>query len=104
LKCNEAIRAVSKAKPRVRMEEVHEKKDCLFLTNEAVMLLKTKDRQNERSRTNPILLRGKASQARTVESPLRIGLVPSKASLIEPPRGEVISLRRIQSATARGDG
>ena len=32
-----------------------EKKECLFLTNEAIMLLKTKDRQNERSRTKPIL-------------------------------------------------
>ena len=31
------------------------KKECLFLTNEAVRLLKTKDRQNERSRTKPIL-------------------------------------------------
>ena len=30
-----------------------EKKECLFLTNKAVMLLKAKDRQNEQSRTNP---------------------------------------------------
>jgi hypothetical protein len=30
------------------------KKECLFLTNEAIMLLKTKDRQNERSQTKPI--------------------------------------------------
>ena len=31
------------------------KKDCLFLTNKAVMLLKKQDRENERSRTKPIL-------------------------------------------------
>jgi len=37
----------------------HQKKECLFLTNEAVRLLKTKDRENERSRTKPILLMGK---------------------------------------------
>ena len=30
------------------------KKECLFLTNKAVMLLKRKDRENERSRTKPI--------------------------------------------------
>jgi hypothetical protein len=30
------------------------KKECLFLTNKAVMLLKTKDRENEQSRTKPI--------------------------------------------------
>jgi hypothetical protein len=30
------------------------KKECLFLTNEAIMLLKTKGRQNERSQTKPI--------------------------------------------------
>jgi hypothetical protein len=48
------------------------KKDCLNFTNEAIMLLKTKDRQNERSRTKPIsderlivsLFRRKASQRR----------------------------------------
>jgi len=33
----------------------NEKKECLFLTNEATMLLKTKDRENERSQTKPIL-------------------------------------------------
>ena len=31
------------------------KKECLFLTNEANMLLKTKDRKNEQSRTKPII-------------------------------------------------
>ena len=35
------------------------KKECLILTNEAVMLLKTNDRENERSRTKPILVGGK---------------------------------------------
>jgi len=30
------------------------KKECLFFTNEAIMLLKTKGRQNERSQTKPI--------------------------------------------------
>ena len=32
-----------------------QKKECLNLTNKAVMLLKTKDRENEQSRTKPIL-------------------------------------------------
>ena len=36
-----------------------QKKECLILTNEAVMLLKTNDRENERSRTKPILVGGK---------------------------------------------
>ena len=31
------------------------KKECLFLTNEATILLKTKDRVYERSQTKPIL-------------------------------------------------
>jgi hypothetical protein len=31
-----------------------QKKECLISTNEAIMLLKTKDRQNERSQTKPI--------------------------------------------------
>ena len=35
--------------------EEAEKKECLFFTNEATMLLKTKDRQNEQSQTKPIL-------------------------------------------------
>ena len=33
--------------------EAAEKKECLFLTNKANMLLKTKDRQNEQSQTQP---------------------------------------------------
>jgi hypothetical protein len=36
-----------------------QKKECLILTNKAVMLLKTKDRENEQSRTNPIAAVGK---------------------------------------------
>ena len=31
-----------------------EKKECLFLTNKAIMLLKTKGRENEQSQTKPI--------------------------------------------------
>ena len=46
--------------------EKEEKKDCLILTNEAVRLLKTKDRQNERSRTKPILAGGKSGGAEEV--------------------------------------
>ena len=33
--------------------EAAEKKGCLFLTNKATMLLKTKDRENEQSQTKP---------------------------------------------------
>jgi hypothetical protein len=40
--------------PQLRERAGAEKKECLFLTNEAIMLLKTKDRQNERSQTKPI--------------------------------------------------
>jgi hypothetical protein len=40
--------------PRLRAGAGAAKKECLFLTNEAIMLLKTKDRQNERSQTKPI--------------------------------------------------
>jgi hypothetical protein len=40
--------------PRLGGPAGAEKKECLFLTNEAIMLLKTKDRQNERSQTKPI--------------------------------------------------
>jgi hypothetical protein len=36
-----------------------QKKECLILTNKANMLLKTKDRENERSQTKPILSVGK---------------------------------------------
>ena len=36
-----------------------QKKECLILTNEAVMLLKKNDRENERSQTKPILSVGK---------------------------------------------
>ena len=42
------------------------KKECLFLTNEATMLLITKDRKNERSQTKPILC---------VEKPFALGTV-----------------------------
>ena len=41
--------------PKAPGDEVRGKKECLNLTNEAIMLLKTKDRENERSQTNPIL-------------------------------------------------
>ena len=37
------------------------KKECLNLTNKAIMLLKTKGRQNEQSQTKPILPVGKQS-------------------------------------------
>ena len=39
--------------------QVRRKKECLNLTNEAVMLLKPKDRVYERSQTNPILCVGR---------------------------------------------
>jgi hypothetical protein len=39
-----------------------EKKECLNLTNKAIMLLKTKDRENEQSRTKPILPVGKPAR------------------------------------------
>ena len=38
-----------------RGDEGREKKECLNSTNEAIMLLKTKDRKNERSQTKPII-------------------------------------------------
>ena len=58
--------------------EAAEKKECLFLTNKANMLLKTKDRQNEQSQTKPILEDcGEADFAGTegggVNPPLRLG-------------------------------
>jgi hypothetical protein len=37
------------------------KKECLILTNKAIMLLKTKDRENEQSQTKPIFSMGKPS-------------------------------------------
>ena len=39
---------------QVISREGHRKKECLNLTNKATMLLKTKDRENEQSQTNPI--------------------------------------------------
>jgi len=44
-----------------------QKKECLFLTNEAVMLLKRKDRENERSRTKPIFADGKPLPAGSLD-------------------------------------
>jgi hypothetical protein len=52
-----------------------QKKECLFLTNEAVILLKTKDRVYERSRTKPILEGGKIGVAGVARSSRR-GSVP----------------------------
>ena len=45
----------------VRGGETRRKKECLNLTNEATMLLKTNDRVYERSQTKPILSVGKPS-------------------------------------------
>ena len=42
----------------LKVTKYSEKKECLILTNEATMLLKTKDRVYERSQTNPILCVG----------------------------------------------
>jgi hypothetical protein len=44
---------------RIREQAGTAKKECLISTNEAIMLLKTKDRQNERSQTKPISAGGK---------------------------------------------
>ena len=71
-----------------------QKKECLILTNKAVMLFKTKDRENERSQTKPILAGGKlwrdgvnlSPAARKQEEPRnQNGAVVAAAPACSPP-------------------
>jgi hypothetical protein len=53
-KNDEGFRGGKTMKQGVRGGPRTQEKECLFLTNKAVMLLKLKDRKNEQSRTKPI--------------------------------------------------
>ena len=52
-------------------DEIRRKKDCLFLTNEATMLLKTQGRENEQSQTKPISVGGIIGGAEAIRSSRR---------------------------------
>ena len=49
-----SVRRCVPAEAETGHQKSAEKKECLFLTNKAIMLLKTKGRENEQSRTKPI--------------------------------------------------
>ena len=69
--------------------EDRRKKECLNLTNKAIMLLKTKGRENEQSRTKPIKPKGvcrKVLQEWASPSPARLLYFPRGVGGFRPPR------------------